>query len=219
MIPAYAEYYVNDAMNNLGEAFDYAVNACKVDIETFTGLFIASGYAESFGKGVPKIISGLSGTELVMEIINKAGIIREFPKPQIEYDYSKEYGSGWILAYYQWKSGMTFKEIEISLPVTEIIKMYSTMHEASEDKFVDIANAIIKRRNSITRLQHQRKLCGLTQKELAEKSGVKIRTLQQYERRAKDINKSSVSSIVALANVLGCKEKDLLEYKIEDDTE
>ena len=93
------------------------------------------------------------------------------------------------------------------------------MHEASEDKFVDIANAIIKRRNSITRLQHQRKLCGLTQKELAEKSGVKIRTLQQYERRAKDINKSSVSSIVALANVLGCKEKDLLEYKIEDDTE
>ncbi|MCI5669955.1 MAG: helix-turn-helix transcriptional regulator [Candidatus Enterosoma sp.] len=219
MIPAYAEYYVNDAMNNLGEAFDYAVNACKIDIETFTGLFIASGYAESFGKGVPKIISGLSGTELVMEIINKAGIIREFPKPQIEYDYSKEYWSGWILAYYQWKSGMTFKEIEISLPVTEIIKMYSTMHEASEDKFVDIANAIIKRRNSITRLQHQRKLCGLTQKELAEKSGVKIRTLQQYERRAKDINKSSVSSIVALANVLGCKEKDLLEYKIEDDTE
>ena len=81
MIPAYAEYYVNDAMNNLGEAFDYAVNACKIDIETFTGLFIASGYAESFGKGVRKIISGLSGTELVMEIINKAGIIREFPKP------------------------------------------------------------------------------------------------------------------------------------------
>lgn len=219
MIPAYAEEYLNDAMKNLGEAYDYAVNACKVDIETFTGLFIASGYAELFGKGVPKIVSGLSGTELVMEIFNKAGIIIEFPKPQIEYDYSKEYWCGWILAYYQWKSGMSFKEIETSLPVTEIIKLYPTMHEASENKFIDIANAIMKRRNSITKLQCQRKLCGLTQKELAKKSGIKLRTIQQYERRAKDINKASVSSIVALANVLGCKVENLLEYKIEDDAE
>ena len=35
MIPAYAEEYLNDAQENLGEAFDYAVNACDIDINDF----------------------------------------------------------------------------------------------------------------------------------------------------------------------------------------
>lgn len=216
MTPAYAEEYLNDSMKNLGEAFDYAVNACRIDIETFMGLFIASGYADMFGKGVPKVVSGLSGTELVMEVVNKAGLFYSFPKPQTEYDYSPEYWCGWILAYYQWKTGRTFKDIEVNLSVTEILKMYSALHEASEEKFVDTANAIILRRNNTTRLQRQRKQCGLTQKELAEKSGVKLRTLQQYEMKAKDINKASVSTILALASALSCRIEDLMEYKIED---
>lgn len=216
MTPAYAEEYLNDSMKNLGEAFDYAVNVCNIDIETFMGLFIASGFADMFGKGVPKVVSGLSGTELVMEVVNKAGQFYSFPKPQTEYDYSPEYWCGWILAYYQWKTGRTFKDIEVNLSVTEILKMYPTLHEASEEKFVDTANAIIIRRNNTTRLQRQRKQCGLTQKELAEKSGVKLRTLQQYEMKAKDINKASVSTILALASVLSCRIEDLMEYKVED---
>ncbi len=216
MTPAYAEEYLNDSMKNLGEAFDYAVNVCNIDIETFMGLFIASGFADMFGKGVPKVVSGLSGTELVMEVVNKAGQFYSFPKPQTEYDYSPEYWCGWILAYYQWKTGRTFKDIEVNISVTEILKMYPTLHEASEEKFVDTANAIILRRNNTTRLQRQRKQCGLTQKELAEKSGVKLRTLQQYEMKAKDINKASVSTILALASVLSCRIEDLMEYKVED---
>lgn len=217
MTHAYAESYLNDAMENLGEAFDYAVNACMIDIETFMGLFISSGYANLFGKGVPKVVSGLSGTELVMEVVNKAGTFYSFPKPQVEYDYSPEYWCGWILAYYQWKTGRTFKDIEVNLSVTEILKMYPTLHEASEDKFVDTANAIILRRNNTTRLQRQRKQCGLTQKELSEKSGVKLRTVQQYEMKAKDINKAAVSTVLVLSNVLGCRIEDLLEYKVVDD--
>lgn len=216
MTPAYAEEYLNDSMKNLGEAFDYAVNVCNIDIETFMGLFIASGFADMFGKGVPKVVSGLSGTELVMEVVNKAGQFYSFPKPQTEYDYSPEYWCGWILAYYQWETGRTFKDIEVNISVTEILKMYPTLHEASEEKFVDTANAIILRRNNTTRLQRQRKQCGLTQKELAEKSGVKLRTLQQYEMKAKDINKASVSTILALASVLSCRIEDLMEYKVED---
>jgi len=181
------------------------------------GLFISSGYANLFGKGVPKVVSGLSGTELVMEVVNKAGTFYSFPKPQVEYDYSPEYWCGWILAYYQWKTGRTFKDIEVNLSVTEILKMYPTLHEASEDKFVDTANAIILRRNNTTRLQRQRKQCGLTQKELSEKSGVKLRTVQQYEMKAKDINKAAVSTVFALSTVLGCRIEDLLEYKVVDD--
>lgn len=44
MTHAYTEKYLSDAMDNLGEAFDYAVNACSLDIDEFMALFITSGY-------------------------------------------------------------------------------------------------------------------------------------------------------------------------------
>lgn len=90
MIHAYDKEYLDDAMQNLGEAFDYAVNACKIDIDKFMEMFIVSGFSELFEKGTPKIISGTSGTELVMEILGKVGLVQEFPEPQVEYDYSRE---------------------------------------------------------------------------------------------------------------------------------
>ena len=46
----------------------------------------------------------------------------------------------------------------------------------------------------------------------AEKVGVNLRTLQQYEIRAKDINRAAGSTLFSLAKVLGCRVEDLLEY-------
>lgn len=219
MTHAYAEEYLNDAMENLGEAFDYAVNACALDIDEFMDLFIASGYSDSFGKGNPKYISGLSGTELVMGIIEKAGKQMAFPEPQTEYDCSPEYWCGWILAYYQWETGRTFKDIHDNISMLEVRKLYNALHEAAEEKFVDTVNAIIHRKNAPSKLQQQRKRCGYSQKELAEKSGVNLRTLQQYELKTKDIRKASVKTVLALANVLGCRVEDLMEYSAEKDGE
>ena len=51
----------------------------------------------------------------------------------------------------------------------------------------------------------------MSQRELAEASGVPLRTIQQYEQRAKDINKATASNLFALAQTLGCKAEDLLE--------
>jgi len=45
---AYAEEYLNDSMENLGEAFDYAVNACGLTLDAFWELFLTGGYADSF---------------------------------------------------------------------------------------------------------------------------------------------------------------------------
>ena len=50
-----------------------------------------------------------------------------------------------------------------------------------------------------------------SQRELAEKSGVNLRTLQQYELKAKDINKAATTTLLALSKTLGCKIEDLLE--------
>ena len=211
MIYAYDEKYLDDAMRNLGEAFDYAANPCKIEPDDFIELFIASGYAERFEKGNPKVISGLSGTELVMEVTAKAGLSIDFPEAQIEYDYSPEYWCGWILAYYQWKTGKSFRDIHSSISMKEIYKLYSTLHEASEEKFVDTVNAIISNQKKPTKLQQQRKHCGYSQRELAEKSGINLRTLQQYELGAKELRKASVQTVMALATVLGCKPEDLIE--------
>lgn len=211
MIHAYDEKYLGDAMKNLGEAFDYAVNACGIEPDPFMELFIASGYAERFGKGEPKVVSGLSGTELVMEVMERSGLSRTFPAPKIEYDYLAEYWCGWILAYYQWTTAKSFRDIHENLSMEEIGKLYGTLHEASEEKFVDTANEIIARKKTATILQRRRKNCGYSQRELAERSGVNLRTLQQYELGAKDIGKASVSTVIALAKVLGCQVEDIME--------
>ncbi|MBQ8292530.1 MAG: helix-turn-helix transcriptional regulator [Bacilli bacterium] len=212
MIVAYDEQYLDDVMKNLGEAMDYAVNYCKIDIDSFMDLFISTEFAEKIEKGIPKYVSGISGTELVMEVFLKANSMSEFPRCQIEYDYSQEYWCGWILAYYQWYTRRSFKEIKKYITMKEIVKLYPTLHEASEMKFIDTLNAIIRKKTFSTHLQLQRKIRGFSQRELAEKVGISVRTLQQYEIRAKDINKAAGITLLLLSNVLGCRIEDLLEY-------
>ena len=56
-----------------------------------------------------------------------------------------------------------------------------------------------------------RKESGLSQKELAETSGVALRMIQLYEQKQNDINKAQASSLQSLAQALGCKIEDLFE--------
>lgn len=211
MMHAYDQIYLDDAMKNLGEAFDYSETVLNITMDEFLDMFIISGIAQQFASGVPKFVSGLSGTELVWDVLHRTGKNIDFPAPKTEYDYSPEYWCGWILAYYQWYIGKSFKEIKKYLPMSEIYKLYPTLHEASEEKFVDVANSILERKNLPTKLQTVRKAIGLSQKELSEKSGVTLRMIQQYEQRAKDINKATASNLFALSQALGCKSEDLFE--------
>lgn len=214
MIHAYNEMYLSDAMNNLGEAFDYAVNACNIDIQTFLNLFISSGYASYYEKGISQIISGMSGTELVIEVLTKVGLIQNFPHQQVSYEYNKEYWSGYILAYYQYKTRKSFKNINNFISMNEIIKLYPTLHEASEDKCVDTFDNIIKQKTLSSKLQYRRKQLSLSQSQLAKKANINLRTLQQYESKAKNINKASVTTLISLADTLNCDITDLLDNYI-----
>lgn len=146
MIHAYDNHYLDDAMKCLGEAMDYAANSCQMNMDSFLELFIGTGYAEQFAAGVPKYVSGVSGTELVMDVLIKSGTDIAFPQAQIDYDYSPQYWCGWILAYYQWYTGRSFKEIQKHITMQEIEKLYPTLHEASEKKFVDTVNRMIRKR-------------------------------------------------------------------------
>lgn len=212
MMHAYNEVYLDDAMRNLGEACDYAVNDCKLKLDEFIMMFISTGIASSFGAGSPQYVAGLSGTELTMEIISRAGKDINMPDNSSGYDCSQEYWCGWILAYYQWYTGRSFRNIMQHISMVDVYKLYPTLHEASEDKFVDTIDIIIERKSPQTNLQFLRRALGYSQRLLAEKSGVTLRMIQQYEQRAKDINKATGTNLFALAKTLGCRVEDLIEY-------
>lgn len=88
--------------------------------------------------------------------------------------------------------------------------MWTAEFFPSEEKFADIVLSRMKGRRKISHLQEYRKRLGYTQKELAEQTGVNLRTLQQYETGAKDIRKAAGEQLVKLARVLCCEEEDLL---------
>jgi DNA-binding Xre family transcriptional regulator len=212
MTNAYDANYLSGAMANLGEMTDYAVNACGLYLDDFWDMFLATGFADQFGVGVPKIIAGLSGTELAWEVMSKAGYDREFPAPRTDYDCSPEYWCGWIMAYYQWCTGRTFKSIRRWLSMEDVMKLYPTLHEASEDKFVDTLDQIFHRTQTSTRLKELRIAASYSQRQLSAKSGVSLRSIQEYEQRNKNINHAAGITLLALAQTLGCRVEDLLEY-------
>ena len=140
---AYDIKYLDDAMKNLGEAFDYVANDCGISMDYFADMFINSGLARQFGLGVPKYVAGMSGVELVWEVMRSLNLDVELPEPELVYDLSLEYWCGWILAYYQWNTGRSFKDIMKNVSMSDIFKLYPTLHEASEEKFVDTVNRMI----------------------------------------------------------------------------
>lgn len=212
MTPAYKKEYLEEAMNNLGDALDYAVSTCGLTFDTFLSLFVTSRIADQFESGVAKFVSGLSGAELVLTVLNASGISRQTPSfPPISYARSQHYWCGYILAYFQWKTGMSFREILSFLSAGEIERMYPALHEASEEKAVDTFLDVIKAKRKPTNLQTIRKAIKMSQKTLSSQSGVSLRSIQQYEQRVKSINKAAAETLICLSKTLGCRMEDLIE--------
>ena len=214
MTHAYDEQYLSDAMNNLGEMMDYAVNTCHFEINEFFDMFLVSDLAGQFAKGVPKVVSGMSGVELAYEVLDQSGVKCERIQPNYTASRSEEYWTGWALAYYQWETSMNFAEIVRYVPIKDIIALYQPYHEMDIHQFVDKVNAMYKAAKPETNLKLLRQKAGLSQRELADLSGVPVRTIQQYEQRQKNINKAQAEYLVVLAKVLYCEVGDLME-KIE----
>lgn len=61
-----------------------------------------------------------------------------------------------------------------------------------------------------SKLKEIREKKNLSQSQLAEKSGVALRTIQAYEQGYKDINKGQVVTILALADALEVSVRALL---------
>ena len=215
---AYQKFYLNDAQQNLAVMFDYAIRLLKYDGDQFFLYFIQSEIAQKFEHANPKYIAGMCGIELAQNVLNKVGDTPKFPdNPKIE--LGKEFWLGWVLAYYQWYSGLKFSDLqEYGLVPSQILSRY-ILHEADISKFVSVANKIIlaNKAASPTRLQKIRKARGLTQKQLSELSGVSLRMIQLYEQRQNDINQASGQTINALARALCCNFYEIMEIELEEE--
>nr|DAY85187.1 MAG TPA: helix-turn-helix domain protein [Caudoviricetes sp.] len=211
MTRAYQEIYLSKAQSVIGDAFDYAVNTCGIIGTDFVKLFIASSVSKRMENGEPAYLAGKSGIEIVREIVAETKGQELQIEPQEHFGRSKEYWIGWAIAYYQWYSGRKYSDIFKVLSFENLQKMYYTLHEADITKFVDIVDSKIREYFSETNLKRIRTAYGFTQAELAERSGVSLRSIQMYEQRNKNINKASADSMYSLAKALGCTMEDLIE--------
>lgn len=211
MIHAYDKLYLEKARTALGRMLDFAVYDLGYDITQFFGMFIASGVAARFGTGDFTLLAGKSGVEIAYEVLETSGIERERIQPRYTVNRSEEYWTGWALAYYQWETALSFGEIVRFIPIKEILALYSPYHEMDIRQFVDKMNGLYKAARPETNLKLLRQRVGKSQRELAEESGVPVRTIQQYEQRQKNINKAQAETLFMLAQVLSCDAWDLME--------
>ena len=211
MIRAYHKVYLEKARTTLGRMLDFATYDLGYDSGEFFDLFMNSGLAERFGKGEFTLTVGMSGVELAYRVLELTKRQVEFPKPRYTADRSPEYWAGWALAYYQWETAMPFVEILEHTPLDDIIRMYSPYHEMDIRHFCDRMNELYRAANPETKLKRLRQRAGFSQSELAEASGVPVRTIQQYEQRQKSINKAQAEYLMMLARALHCNAEDLIE--------
>lgn len=145
MTHAYGETYLNDAMNNLGDMFDYAICDLGYKPERFFPQFLASGVAERFGRGNPKYVAGLSGPELAIEVVYRMEGKRPTVEPSVGWgEKSPIFWAGWALAYYQWYTGDSFAYLAgKGLGFGRVLSLYPTLHEADITKFAAVAGHIV----------------------------------------------------------------------------
>ena len=196
MTNAYDAIYLNKAARNVGNMLHDAVLEYGYDGEEFLRMFLQSGVAEQIENGNPKYVAGRSGAELCAEVVETVYRLETEPIVIETQSRSDVYWTGWILAYYQWYSGRSFRNILEEVSYEELLGRYDTLHEADVQKALEVMDAHMNQ--SENRLKKVRRQCGLTQEELSERSGVSLNTIRAYERKAKDIRKAQVDIVVRL---------------------
>ena len=167
-----------------------------------------SKICSQFERGESTVIVGKSGVELALEVMKDESLALKY-RPAA--DRTPEYWCGWALAYFQWYTNLSFKEINNYIQISEILAMYSPYHEMDVSQFCDKMIELYNKRKNKTNLKALRLDAGLSQSELAEISDIPIRSIQQYEQNQKNINVAKAETVVKLAKTLNCTVEALME--------
>ena len=205
MIRAYDEIYLAQARTSIARMLDYAVHDLGYTLDEFWKLFVESEVCRRFEYGESRVLAGMSGVEIAREVVSTS------IEPNFTITRSREYWTGWAVAYFQWATALSFEEITSVIPIEEIRDMYSPFHEMDITQFYDRMCEIYAERVEDSNLKRIRLRAGLSQSELSRMSKVPVRTIQQYEQRQKNINKANAEYVITLAHVLCCEPIDLME--------
>lgn len=203
MIHAYNEYYLLMEQEKLGSMIEVAIYEQNIDIDEFGELFINSKVSKAFETADPVLVAGKSAIELLEIVLNKK--LEQTEQSSIA---TPGYWLGWVLAYTQWYTGRSFKEIIKAYPLSKLLLNYYPLHEADEMKTVEI---IMKSLNMESKLKIIRKKKGYSQKGLSLLSNVPLRTIKAYEQGTLDIAKAQCETIYKLASTLNCSIEDLIK--------
>lgn len=208
MIYAYEKVYLDKVQKNIGAMFDYAVNDLNVELVVFAKRYAQSDLARLQSAGDIGALIGKSGVEMALEVLDMSD---EWVEPSVKTGRSAEYWTGWVLAYYQWYRNKTFASIIQEVPIDSIYKLYNPYHEMDIMQVVNRLNelAMCKRVSSYLKLFRER--AGYSQGQLADITGIPVKTIQQYEQRRKDLNKAQAEYVIKLSMALHCQPMDLLE--------
>ena len=212
MIHAYDETYVGCGRTVLGRMLDYAVHDMGYELAPFYDLFLSSGLSQRFGEGDCALLAGMSGVELAWLVMEEAGEKFTRTEPRFTVGRSEEYWTGWALAWYQWETSVSFRDINQVVSIDRVRKMYEPYHEMDILQFRDRMNELYAAALPETALKRLRRYAGLSQRQLAEYSGIPLRTIQQYEQRQKDINKAQAEYLIRLSRALCCDTEMLMEW-------
>ncbi len=211
-IRAYDESYLSSSQNILGHAVDFAVMSLGLEPDVFGAAFTVSDASKQFGAGNPRYVAGMSGCELARLVLEQTRTPFADTEDIMYLDKSPEYWSGWALAFYQWYSSRSFMSILSTVPLSQIILLYSVYHEMDVTRFAEQMDMLMKEALPETRLKTMRINCGFSQAELAADSDVALRQIQLFEQRRRDINNAASGTLLRLSRSLHCSIEDLLEY-------
>lgn len=212
---AYSEEQLGTSLDTLGQMLDYAVNGSKMPLRDFYSRFLASRVADAFGAGFPKYLVGMSGIELAIEVLEETGYEGNIP-----YDYAPgapwvEYWTGMAIAYLQWYTGHTFSYIDShGMPIESVAEMFFPYHEADLTKFLDVALERLEKfcRDAPQPVKEYREILGISQEELARRTGVSLRMIRAYEQGKQDLSRAEARTLLNLSWALHCSPEALLPF-------
>lgn len=209
---AYEKSYLPEAKSHLGFCTDYLINGCGIPADRVGSVYATSPTMKAFGCGDPAVVAGISGLELGQRLYR--GLFGTDETPTFAPDRtgrSAEYWGGWALAHFQWHWNRPFRWIFARTTLSNLLAKYSTYHEMDISRFVEDFKGELDAVELEPDLRRIRRAAGLSQAELARRSGVNVRNIQLYEQRAQDVNRASAATLAALARCLSCSIEDLMD--------
>ena len=210
MIYAYDQSLISKARLTLSWMLEYGINVYGIEPEEFFRRFVNSGIAHRIERGDVSCILGRSGAELAYEVVSYADPSIQMVGQIFSMNRSPEYWAGYVLAQFQWSRNVTFKRIGEIVSITQLISLYPKYHEMDTEHILMELDRIDIEKHRGSQLKRLRLYAGLSQSGLAKKTGIPVRTIQQYEQGQKDLSKAQAVYLLELSKVLSCEPSELI---------